>query len=139
MENTPFTVERLLQLPVFRGAEIMAGHEGISKEIYYISSVEMPDLTGFLRPNELIITTGYAFRHEPMLLCRLLDEMHRIGSSAIGIKTRRVIQEVPPEALYKSNLYGIPLEIFAKYRSTHRKNLVKLRSRPRPLAQRTDC
>ncbi|MBU8712609.1 MULTISPECIES: PucR family transcriptional regulator [Brevibacillus] len=109
MENSPFTVERLLQLPVFRGSEIMAGHEGIAKEIYYISSVEMPDLTGFLRPNELIITTGYAFRHEPMLLCRLLDEMHRIGSSAIGIKTRRVIQEVPAEALYKSNLYGIPL------------------------------
>ncbi|MGG1662001.1 PucR family transcriptional regulator [Brevibacillus sp. NRS-1366] len=109
MQITPFTVERLLQLPVFHGAKVMAGDEGISKEIYYISSMEMPDLTGFLRPSELIITTGYSFRDEPALLCRLLDEMHQVGSSAIGIKTRRFIQEVPPEALYKSNLYGIPL------------------------------
>lgn len=109
MEHTPFTIERLLQLPVFHGAEILAGGQGITKEIYYISSMEMPDLTGFLRPNELILTTGYSFRDEPMLLCRLLDEMHQVGCSAIGIKTRKVIQEVPPEALYKSNLYGIVL------------------------------
>ncbi|RNB79616.1 PucR family transcriptional regulator [Brevibacillus fluminis] len=109
MENTPFTVERLLQLPVFKGAKVMAGHAGLTNEIYYIDSMEMPDLTGWLRPNELILTTGYSFRHEPMMLCRLLDEMHRVGGSAVGIKTRRVLQEVPGEALQKSNLYNIPL------------------------------
>lgn len=109
MGNSPFTVERLLQLPVFRQAKVMAGQEGLSKEIYYTDCMETPDLTGFLRPNELILTTGYSFRHEPMMLCRLLDEMHRVGGSAVGIKARRFIQEVPPEALQKSNLYGIPL------------------------------
>ena len=109
MENPPFTVERLLQLPVFRGAKVMAGHAGINKEIFYMTSMEMPDLTGFLRPNELIITTGYSVRDEPALISRLLDEMHQTGCSAIGIKTRKVIQEIPQEALYKSELYGIPL------------------------------
>ncbi|RNB72733.1 hypothetical protein EDM55_05630 [Brevibacillus centrosporus] len=38
----------------------MAGESGISKEIYYIDSMETPTLTGFLRPNELILTTGYS-------------------------------------------------------------------------------
>ncbi|WP_312112738.1 PucR family transcriptional regulator [Brevibacillus reuszeri] len=108
-EHPPLTVERLLQLPVFRGAKVMAGHAGINKEIYYMTSMEMPDLTGFLRPNELIITTGYSVRNEPALISRLLDEMHQTGCSAIGIKTRKVIQEIPQEALYKSELYGIPL------------------------------
>ncbi|MDF2679610.1 MAG: PucR family transcriptional regulator [Brevibacillus sp.] len=109
MENKPFTVERLLQLPLFNGVRVMAGASGVSKEIYYIDNMETPTLTGFLRPNELILTTGYSFRHEPTMLCRLLDEMHRVGGTAVGIKTKRFIQEVPQEALEKSNLYGIPL------------------------------
>lgn len=107
--NKPFTVERLLQLPLFKEAKIMAGESGISKEIYYIDSMETPTLTGFLRPNELILTTGYSFRHDPTHLSRLLDEMHRAGGTAIGIKMKRFIHEVPQDALDKSNLYGIPL------------------------------
>lgn len=39
----------------------------------------------------------------------LLDEMHRVGGAAVGIKTKRFIQEMPQEALDKSNQYGIPL------------------------------
>ncbi|QRG68749.1 PucR family transcriptional regulator [Brevibacillus choshinensis] len=109
MENKPFTVERLLQLPLFNGVQVMAGKSGVSKEIYYVDNMETPTLTGFLRPNELILTTGYSFRHEPAMLCRLLDEMHRVGGAAVGIKTKRFIQEVPQEALDKSNQYGIPL------------------------------
>ncbi|UKS29342.1 PucR family transcriptional regulator ligand-binding domain-containing protein [Paenibacillus sp. HWE-109] len=109
MENTPFTVQHLLQMPLFREAKIIGGQAGVTNEIYYIDSMEMPDLTGWLRPNELILTTGYSFRHEPTMLCGLLDEMHRVGGSAVGIKTRRFLQEVPEEAIYKSNLYNIPL------------------------------
>ncbi|QQE76725.1 PucR family transcriptional regulator ligand-binding domain-containing protein [Brevibacillus composti] len=87
----------------------MAGIEGLKNEIYYVDSMEIPDLTGWLRPNELIISTGYSFRHEPYLLCRLLDEMHRVKGAAIAIKTKRFLQEIPEEALRKSDRYRIPL------------------------------
>ncbi|NEW07402.1 PucR family transcriptional regulator [Paenibacillus sp. SYP-B3998] len=109
MENTPFTVTSLLQIPLFRGAEVIGGKNGLSNEILYVDNMEMPDLTGWLRPNELILTTGYSFRHEPSMLGRLLDEMHRVGGSAVGIKTKRFLHEVPSEAVQKSNLYNIPL------------------------------
>lgn len=109
MENQPFTVQRLLQLPLFKGVKVMAGSSGLSKEIFYVDFMETPTLTGFLRPNELILTTGYSIRHEPAMLGRLLDEMHRVGGAAVGIKTKRFLHEVPQEALQKSDLYGIPL------------------------------
>ncbi|WP_240415067.1 PucR family transcriptional regulator [Paenibacillus periandrae] len=109
MENAPFTVQDLLQMPLFQGAKIISGHEGVANEIYYIDSMETPDLTGWLRPNELILTTGYSFRHDPNMLCLLLDEMHRVGGSAVGIKMRRYIQDIPQEAIHKSNIYKIPL------------------------------
>ncbi|ULL15268.1 PucR family transcriptional regulator [Paenibacillus sp. H1-7] len=109
MENAPFTVKSLLELPLFRNAKLFGGHEGLGNEIYYIDSMEMPDLTGWLRPNELILTTGYSFRHEPKMLGRLLDEMHKVGGSAVGIKSRRFFHEIPQEAIEKSNKYHIPL------------------------------
>ncbi|USG65533.1 PucR family transcriptional regulator ligand-binding domain-containing protein [Brevibacillus ruminantium] len=109
MANDPLTVEQLMHLPAFQGAKIMAGIEGMKNEIYYVDSMEIPDLTGWLRPHELIITTGYALRDEPFLLSRLLEEMHRVGGSAIAIKTKRFLQEIPEEALRKSDLYRIPL------------------------------
>ncbi|HEY2494160.1 MAG TPA: PucR family transcriptional regulator ligand-binding domain-containing protein [Paenibacillus sp.] len=109
MNNEPLTVNRLLQMPLFQGAKVIGGAEGLSNEIYYVDSMEMPDLTGWLRPNELILTTGYSIRLDPSMLGRLLDEMHRVGGAAIGIKSKRFLQEVPQEVISKSNLYGIPL------------------------------
>lgn len=109
MAKDPFTVEQLMQLPAFQGAKIMAGIEGLKNEIYYVDSMEIPDLTGWLRPNELIISTGYALRNEPYRLSRLLEEMHRVGGAAVAIKTKRFLQEIPEEALRKSDLYRIPL------------------------------
>ncbi|MFS0840995.1 PucR family transcriptional regulator [Paenibacillus sp. 1P03SA] len=107
--TTSFTVKNLLDMPLFQGAEVLAGAQGLSNEIFYVDCMETPDLTGWLRPNELILTTGYSFRFEPSMLCRLLDEMHRVGGSAVGIKTKRYLQEVHPEAIELSNRYGIPL------------------------------
>jgi PucR family transcriptional regulator, purine catabolism regulatory protein len=109
MTTSPFTVEQLLQLPVFRQAKVLAGSGGLTNEIYYVDAMEIPDLTGWLRPNELIVTTGYSVRHEPFLLCRLLDEMHRVGGAAVAIKTKRFLQDVPADALRKSDAYRIPL------------------------------
>ncbi|MEJ8544306.1 PucR family transcriptional regulator [Brevibacillus borstelensis] len=109
MAKDPFTVEQLMQLPAFQGAKIIAGIEGLKNEIYYVDSMEIPDLTGWLRPHELIITTGYALREEPFQLSRLLEEMHRVGGAAVAIKTKRFLQEIPAEALRKSDLYRIPL------------------------------
>lgn len=109
MANSPFTVKQLLELPTFEGAAVMSGSEGLENEIYFVNSMEIPDLSGWLRPNELICTTGYSVRHEPAMICRLLDEMHRVGGSAIAIKTKRFLQSLPEEALEKSERYRIPL------------------------------
>ncbi|MEK8127808.1 PucR family transcriptional regulator ligand-binding domain-containing protein [Paenibacillus filicis] len=109
MGSVPFTVKGLLDIPLFHGAKMIGGETGLSNEIEYVDHMEMPDLTGWLRPKELILTTGYSFQSEPSMLGRLLDEMHRVGGSAVGIKTKRFLQDIPLEAIAKSNAYGIPL------------------------------
>ncbi|TXK71263.1 SDR family oxidoreductase [Paenibacillus sp. N3.4] len=45
MDDTAFSVKHLLQMPLFRDAKWIGGQAGITNEIFYIDSMEMPDLT----------------------------------------------------------------------------------------------
>jgi purine catabolism regulator len=78
--------------------------------------MEIPDLTGWLRSNELLLTTGYSFRHDPAVLCRPLDEMHWVGGSAVDIQMRCYLQEVQLIAIQKSTIYVWAAEISGIYR-----------------------
>jgi purine catabolism regulator len=71
--------------------------------------MEIPDLAGWLRQDEFVLTTGYAFRNNPWALCKLLDEMHKVGGAAVGVKQRRFFYEISDKATQKSDEYGIPI------------------------------
>lgn len=109
MSEKAFTVGDLLQLPVLAQAKLVSGAGGIHNEVYYVDIMEIPDLAGWLRPHEFVLTTGYSFQDNPMVLCRLLEEMKNVGGAAVGIKSRRYLQGIPEEALQKSNEYNIPI------------------------------
>ncbi|MFM1655093.1 PucR family transcriptional regulator [Brevibacillus sp. B_LB10_24] len=109
MEKAAFTVEDLLRLPVMKDAKLVSGEGGIQKEIYYVDIMEIPDMEGWLRPKEFVLTTGYSFQDQPLHLSRLLEEMKRVGGSAVGLKSKRFLQKTPADAIAKSNEYQIPI------------------------------
>ncbi|WP_126428621.1 PucR family transcriptional regulator [Brevibacillus marinus] len=109
MTSEKFTVERLLKLPVLKNAKLLSGAQGIDNEIYYVDIMEVPEFSGWVRPNEFLLTTGYSFQENPFAISNLLDEMKRVGGAAIGIKTKRFLGEIPQIAIEKSEEYGVPL------------------------------
>ncbi|WAH37103.1 PucR family transcriptional regulator [Alicyclobacillus dauci] len=109
MEQTPFTVEKLLQLPIMQDAKLVGGFEGTVNEILCVDIMEIPDITGWLRKGEFVLTTGYSFQDNPQGLCRVLEEIHHVDGAAVGFKPKRFLQATPPDAIELSNMYGIPL------------------------------
>ncbi|GCE46375.1 sugar diacid utilization regulator [Thermosporothrix hazakensis] len=109
MDQAALTVEELLALPVLQRAQVISGANGLQNEIRYVDVMEIPDLTGWLRPHELVLTTGYAFLDNPYALSTLLDEMHKVGGAAIGVKQQRFGYRVSEEAQQKSDEYAIPI------------------------------
>lgn len=109
MSQTALTVEEILRLPVLQNARIVSGTRGLHNEVRYIDIMEIPDLAGWLRQNEFVLTTGYAFRNNPWALCKLLDEMHKVGGAAVGVKLRRFFYEISEQATQRSDEYGIPI------------------------------
>jgi purine catabolism regulator len=109
MSQMALTVEEMLQLPILQNARIISGNRGLHNEVRYIDIMEIPDMAGWLRQHEFVLTTGYAFHNNPWALCKLLDEMHQVGGAAIGVKQRRFFYEISDQATQRSNEYGIPL------------------------------
>jgi purine catabolism regulator len=109
MEQAFLTVEELLQLSVLEHATLISGAGGLRNEIRYVDVMEIPDLTGWLRPHEFVFTTGYAFQDNPDAVSKLLDEMHKVGGAAIGVKQRRFGYQVSEEARHKSEEYRLPI------------------------------
>lgn len=109
MSQAALTVEEILQLPIMKEAHVVSGERGLQNQVRYIDIMEIPDLAGWLRQNEFVLTTGYAFRDNPQMLCKLLDEMHKVGGAVVGVKQRRFGYDICEEAKLKSEAYAIPI------------------------------
>jgi purine catabolism regulator len=63
----------------------------------------------YVRPDELLVTTGYALRENPDQLGALVRELHRRGVAALGVKLGRYLDEMPRSAVEAADELGFPL------------------------------
>lgn len=104
-----FTVKSLFDIPNLQDAVLLGGSQGLDRIISRINVMEVPDVVDWVRPGELLMTTGYPFKHDPELLVTLIEQLAQKGISALGVKTKRYIDEVPKAAIVAADRYGIPL------------------------------
>ncbi|QGQ45400.1 PucR family transcriptional regulator [Metabacillus sediminilitoris] len=99
----------LLDLPVFKGATLAAGKQGIEREVNTVNMMDAPDIIHFLKKNDLLITTAFHFKDDFDSLLTLIKEMEKQGCSALGIKTKRFLAEIPEAAITLANELHFPL------------------------------
>lgn len=109
MKFKGLTVKDLLKLPILSEAKLVAGEKGLNRIVRYIDIMEVPDVKGWLREGELILTTGYSIRHDPALLPDLIEQLAQAEAAALGIKPERFMTGIPQEALDLGNRYNIPI------------------------------
>nr|WP_255429998.1 PucR family transcriptional regulator [Streptomonospora sp. PA3] len=102
------SVADALSLSSLAGAEVLAGAEGLDRVIQRLNVMEVPDILPWVKPNELLLTTGYPLRSAGDLagLVRDLDER---GLAAVAIKLGRYVDTLPPEVLGTADSLGLPL------------------------------
>ena len=111
MPATPIglTVTQALALPALAGARIVAGHAGHDRVVERVNVMEVPDILPWVKPKELLLTTGYPLRHSPSPLTDLLADLDRAGLAAIAIKPHRYLGDLPPELLAAADELGFPV------------------------------
>lgn len=103
------TVTQALALPALAGARIVAGHAGHDRVVERVNVMEVPDILPWVKPKELLLTTGYPLRHSPSPLTELIGDLDRAGLSAIAIKPHRYLGDLPPELLAAADALGFPV------------------------------
>ncbi|WP_168736004.1 PucR family transcriptional regulator [Cohnella fermenti] len=107
--DAAFTVRELLRLPLFLQARLVAGERGLQGTVARVNVMEVPDIEPWVRAGDLLVTTGYPFREDQGKLLQLIPELAKRGIAALGIQTKRFIDEVPKEVIEEAERQRIPL------------------------------
>ena len=102
------TVERALHVGALAQCKLLGGSSGVERIIQWVDTMEIPEITPWLKKNELLITTGYAIKNEAGALMELLRDLHRAQAAGIAIKTR-FLGSISSEAVALADTLQIPL------------------------------
>lgn len=103
-------MHEVLDLAVMRGARVLAGSAGLDSWVSSVNVMEVPDVLPWVRPHELLLTTGYPLRtHDAGDLTTWIGDLADRGVSGLAIKLARYVDELPAEALELADSRGFPV------------------------------
>ena len=84
------TVADAMKLSVMQQARLVAGSNGLGRQIRWVTIVEVIEDVSRLQEGEFLITTAYGWEADPDLGRRLLEGFAAQGLSGVAIQTRQV-------------------------------------------------
>jgi len=107
-------VRALVHLPSLRGTRVLAGTDGLDREVRRVNVMEVPDILPWVKPHELLLTTWFPLRavggiRDEAALCKLVADLDDRRLAAIAIKLGRYIDEVPAAVLSVADRIGMPI------------------------------
>ncbi len=107
--RTGVRISEIMQLELFKEAEIIGGKLGLEHYISKVNVMEVPDIINWVKPGEFLLTTAYSIKDDIMKLNELIPVMKEIGVAGIGIKTKRYIDELPNSVIETADRLAFPI------------------------------
>lgn len=92
-----------------QGAKVIAGSDGLDRQVRGINIVEVPDVWQWLEGGELLLTAGYAWRDNPEAMADLVGKLAPLGVSGLAFKLGRYLDDVPAELLAHADEVALPI------------------------------
>ena len=105
----PVSVADVLALPSLASARVVAGRGGLERAVRAVNVMEVPDILDWVQPDELLLTTAYPLRGDPVALDALVPRLAEHGLAAIAIKPARYIDSIPFGMLEAADRLDFPL------------------------------
>ncbi len=103
------SVGEVLGVSTLADARLIAGGDGLGRIVQRLNVMEVPDILAWVKPHELLLTTGYPLRNTPQSLDRLVTDLDERGLAALAIKLGRYLDELPGEMVEQADRLGFPL------------------------------
>jgi hypothetical protein len=113
ISNTLPSLQTILDLPAFRGAELISGGIHIDEPVTWVHVAEIMDVWRFLSGGELLLSTGLELtRVSPPARRAYLQCLAKAGVRALGLELVQWINEVPLEILEVARVLQFPIVVF---------------------------
>ena len=107
------TIEELLTLPAFAGAEVLSGHPRLAQPVTWVHVSEVLDAARFLSGGELLLSTGSLLAQSPTRAqADYLRSLEEGGAHGLVLELVQGFRELPPELLGAAQRSGFPLIVF---------------------------
>ena len=103
------TVRDVLLLPSLAHAKVVAGASGLDRPVRAVNVMEVPDILDWVKPDELLLTTAYPLRDDPVALDALLPGLAERGLAGIALKPARYIAKIPVAMVEAADRHAFPL------------------------------
>jgi len=103
------TVEDALALPAMTKATLLAGKDGLQRKIVSVNIMEVPDISDYVKSEELLVTTMYPIQGDILLQQALIPALAQKGVSAIAIAPITAGTNIPECMIEQAHLHNFPL------------------------------
>ncbi len=104
----------VVQIDALAGAKTLAGAQGMQRPVTGLNVMEVPDVLGWVKPHELLVTTGFplldaARRLDVPRMVALVQGLYDRSLAGFAIKLGRYVDEVPEEVLRLADTLDFPI------------------------------
>ncbi len=103
------TIGTALSLEVMKDAKIIAGKNGLNREIRWVNVIEVLDAISLLQESELLITTAFGMADNPGLISDLIPVLAERKLAGLAIQTGYYLHGIPAELIRQCDEYDFPL------------------------------
>lgn len=103
------TVAEVLALGTLRSAQLKAGAGGLHRTVSWCHSVDIPQVTEWIKPGELLLTTGYSWPADDAGLNALFESFAELGIAGVALAVPGYLAAFPAAALAVAERDHLPL------------------------------
>ncbi|WRS28867.1 PucR family transcriptional regulator ligand-binding domain-containing protein [Oscillospiraceae bacterium MB08-C2-2] len=105
----PTDIQWLLHHSGLKNLTLMTCPDCVDTPIGSVNIMDNPEVIQWMKPNELVLTTGYVFADNQSLQADTLRDLKAVNCAALCIKTKRFLEVVPENMLRLSEELGLPI------------------------------
>lgn len=107
----PLTVADVLALDSVTPAQpvVLAGESGLGRTVRWVHITEQPDIAGYLKGGELLLTTGINLVRDHDLPRRFVEELAGVGVAGLLVRLGAAFDALPDPMLAAAERVGLPL------------------------------
>ncbi|GAY75785.1 putative regulatory protein [Sporolactobacillus inulinus] len=112
MDEIPFCVRDVLNRPLFQRAIVLAGAQGVYREVRWVHILEIIHAAPYVSKHDLILTTGLWLKRSAKSGIEYMRQIIEHQTAGLCIEFGTTVDEIPDQIIDLCDSYDFPLILF---------------------------